>query len=183
MLERRPVGRLGRVGGGRREAIGKARVVGFLFVVVVVVLVRHRMRDGKRVRVRLRLRLRRRVTSGRLLLVLVQIDQGRTSLVVEEVVMVAVAGGVAVATAAVSAGFANNLEEGDGYQPPGTRDKRVAGFVPILVVLPADDVKEVSLAERQFLRVLRIGVVVVEGFDDLESIDISLMSTVTQKRG
>ena len=107
------------------------------------------MRVGVRVRMRLRT-----------LLVLMQIDQRRAAIVVVDRV-------VAVATAAVSAGFANNLEKRHRHQPPRTRDERVAGFVPIRVVLPADDVKEVSLAERQFLRVIRIGMMIVKGFNDL----------------
>lgn len=109
------------------------------------------------------MRVRIRMSGGRLLLVLVQVDQGRATLVV--VVVVA-----AVTAATVSAGFANDLEKGDRHQPPRTRDERVAGFVPIRIVLPADDVKEVTLAEGQFLGVLGVGVVVVEGLDDLEEI-------------
>lgn len=69
---------------------------------------------------------------------------------------------------AVSVVFANDFEKGHGHQPPGGRDKRIAGFVPVEVVLPADDVKEIALAEGEFGGVGGVGVVVVECFDDLE---------------
>lgn len=149
VVERRLVRGLRRI---RREAIGKARVVGFLLL--------HRMGNRKRMRMRMRMRLRLGT-----LLVLMQVDQRRAAIVVVDVVI----GTVAVATAAVSAGLANNLEKRHRHQPPGTRDERVAGFVPIRIVLPADDVKEVSLAERQFLGVMRIGMMIVKGFNDLEN--------------
>lgn len=62
--------------------------------------------------------------------------------------------------------FADNLKKGDGHKPPSTRDQRIARFVPIRIVLPADNVKEISLAECQFLRdPLRL--VVVKRFDYL----------------
>lgn len=150
VVKRRLVRGLRRIG---REAIGKARVVGFLL---------HRMGNGKRVRVRMRMRLGMSLGLGTLL-VLMQVDQRRAAIVVVDVVI----GTVAVATAAVSASFANNLEKRHRHQPPGTRDERVAGFVPIRIVLPADDVKEVPLAERQFLGVMRIVMMIVKGFNDL----------------
>lgn len=151
VVKRRLVRGLRRIG---REAIGKARVVGFLLL--------HRMGNGKRVRVRMRMRLGMSLGLGTLL-VLMQVDQRRAAIVVVDVVI----GTVAVATAAVSASFANNLEKRHRHQPPGTRDERVAGFVPIRIVLPADDVKEVPLAERQFLGVMRIVMMIVKGFNDL----------------
>ena len=83
------------------------------------------------------------------MLVLMQVDQRRTTV------------------GAVSLVLADDLEKRYGHQPPGTRDERVAGFVPVEVVLPADDVKKVPLAEGQFLRVLGVGLVIVEGFDNL----------------
>jgi hypothetical protein len=69
--------------------------------------------------------------------------------------------------ATVALVFADNLEKGHGNQPPCTRDEGIASFVPVEIVLPADDVKEVALAEGQFLGVSVFGLVVVEGFDDL----------------
>lgn len=65
--------------------------------------------------------------------------------------------------------LADDLEEGDGDQAPGGGDQGIAGLVPVGVVLPADDVEEVALAEGQF------GggggrLVVVEGLDDLEGV-------------
>lgn len=67
----------------------------------------------------------------------------------------------------VSLVLADDFEKRDGHQPPGTRDERITGFVPVAVVLPADDVKKVSLAESEFLGIRVVGLVVVEGFDDL----------------
>lgn len=63
--------------------------------------------------------------------------------------------------------FADNLKKGDGHKPPRTRDQRIARFVPIRIVLPADNVKEISLAECQFLRGPRLWLVVVERFNYL----------------
>ena len=65
-------------------------------------------------------------------------------------------------------GFADNLEKGDGDEAPGVGDEGIAGFVPVGVVLPADDVKEVALTEGKFVGVVGGRLVVVEGFDDLE---------------
>ena len=70
---------------------------------------------------------------------------------------------------AVSLVFANHFKEGYWNQPPSTRDKRIARFVPVQIVLPADNVKEVSLAEGEFLRVPGLRLVVVERFDDLRA--------------
>lgn len=63
--------------------------------------------------------------------------------------------------------FADNLKKGDGHKPPSTRDQRIARFVPIRIVLPADNVEEISLAECQFLRGPRLRLVVVKRFDYL----------------
>ena len=65
--------------------------------------------------------------------------------------------------------LADNLEEGNGHEAAGTGDERVAGLVPVVVVLTADDVKEVALAEGQFLGGADVGNVVVEGFDHLRA--------------
>ncbi|GKZ21413.1 hypothetical protein AbraCBS73388_007098 [Aspergillus brasiliensis] len=70
---------------------------------------------------------------------------------------------------AVSLVFANHFKEGHGNQPPRTRDERIARFVPVQIVLPADNVKEVSLAEGEFLRVSGFRLVIVERFDDLRA--------------
>ena len=69
--------------------------------------------------------------------------------------------------ATISFVLADDLEKGNGHQPPGTRDERIARFVPIQIVLPADNLEEVSLAEGQFLRISGFWLVVVEGFDHL----------------
>jgi hypothetical protein len=50
--------------------------------------------------------------------------------------------------ATISFVLADDLKKGDRYQPPGTRDERIARFVPVQIVLPADNVEEVALAER-----------------------------------
>lgn len=73
-------------------------------------------------------------------------------------------GGVARQTV----GFADDLEEGDGDEAPGGGDQGIAGFVPVGVVFSADNVKEVALAEGEFVWVAGGGLVIVEGFDDLE---------------
>lgn len=65
-------------------------------------------------------------------------------------------------------GFADDLEEGDGDEAPGGGDEGIAGFVPVGVVFSADNVKEVALAEGEFVRVVGRGLVIVESFDDLE---------------
>lgn len=83
------------------------------------------------------------------MLVLMQVDQRRTTV------------------GAVSLVLADDLEKRYGHQPPGTRDERVAGFVPVEIALPADDVKKVSLAEGQFLGAFGVWLIIVEGFDDL----------------
>lgn len=88
-----------------------------------------------------------------MVMMLVEVDQGRTT----------ASGGT------FSVVFADDLEKRHGHQPPGTRDERITGFVPVAVFLPADDVKKVSLAESEFLGVGVVGLVVVEGFDDLRN--------------
>jgi hypothetical protein len=70
--------------------------------------------------------------------------------------------------ATISFVLADDLKKGDRHQPPGTRDEGIARFVPVQVVLPADNVEEVALAERQFLRVPGFWLVVVESFDHLD---------------
>lgn len=75
--------------------------------------------------------------------------------------------------------FADDLEEGDGNETPGTRDEWIARLVPVAVVLSADNVEEVALAEGQFLRVARLWLVVVESFDHLRG----LRSAIISKRG
>lgn len=62
----------------------------------------------------------------------------------------------------VSLRFADDFEEGYRNQPPSGRDKGIARFVPVQVVLSADNVEEISLAEAQFLRVAWFGLVVVK---------------------
>ena len=121
-----------------------------------------------RMRMRLRGRMRRRILEQAI---------GETGVVGFFVVVVVVVAVVEVderraATAAarmetVSLVFADNLEKGHGHQPPGRRDQRIAGFVPVQGVLAADDVKEVALAEGEFLGVLGVGLVVTDGLDDL----------------
>ena len=89
-----------------------------------------------------------------MVMMLVEVDQGRRT---------TASGGT------FSVVFADDLEKRHGHQPPGTRDERITGFVPVAVFLPADDVKKVSLAESEFLGVGVVGLVVVEGFDDLRN--------------
>lgn len=89
-----------------------------------------------------------------MVVMLVEVDQGRRT---------TASGGT------FSVVFADDLEKRHGYQPPGTRDERITGFVPVAVVLPADDVKKVTLAESEFLGIEVVGLVVVEGFDDLRN--------------
>lgn len=72
--------------------------------------------------------------------------------------------------------FADDLEEGDGDEPSGSRDEWIARLVPVTVVLAADNVEEVALAEGQFLGVARFWLVVVESFDHL-CIAVSLALT------
>ncbi|EFE38731.1 hypothetical protein TRV_06605 [Trichophyton verrucosum HKI 0517] len=60
--------------------------------------------------------------------------------------------------------LADDLEEGDGDEAAGVGEERVAGLVPVLVVLSADDVEEVSLAEGELLSVLGRRLVVVQRF-------------------
>lgn len=130
-----------------------------------------RMGNRMRMRMGLRGRMRRR-----------RIEQtiGETGVVGFFVVGVGVVGAVVVVevderrTATAGAGmkrvslvFADNLEKGHGHQPPGRRDQRIAGFVPVQGVLAADDVKEVALAEGEFLGVLGVGLVVTDGLDNL----------------
>ena len=121
-----------------------------------------------RMRMRLRGRMRRRILEQAI---------GETGVVGFFFVVVVVVAVVEVderraATAAarmetVSLVFADNLEKGHGHQPPGSRDQRIAGFVPVQGVLAADDVKKVALAEGEFLGVLGVGLVVTDGLDDL----------------
>ena len=129
---------------------------------------------GRRVRMRMRMRMRLR---GRMRRRILEQAIGETGVVGFFVVVVVVVAVVEVderraATAAarmetVSLVFADNLEKGHGHQPPGRRDQRIAGFVPVQGVLAADDVKEVALAEGEFLGVLGVGLVVTDGLDDL----------------
>ena len=128
---------------------------------------------GRRVRMRMRMRMRLR---GRMRRRRLEQAIGETGVVGFFVVVVVVAV-VEVderRTATAGAGmkrvslvFADNLEKGHGHQPPGSRDQRIAGFVPVQGVLAADDVKKVALAEGEFLGVLGVGLVVTDGLDDL----------------
>ena len=132
---------------------------------------------GRRVRMRMRMRMRLR---GRMRRRRLEQAIGETGVVGFFVVGVGVVGAVVVVevderrTATAGAGmkrvslvFADNLEKGHGHQPPGRRDQRIAGFVPVQGVLAADDVKEVALAEGEFLGVLGVGLVVTDGLDNL----------------
>lgn len=56
------------------------------------------------------------------------------------------------------------LEVRDGDKSAGAV-QRVAGFVPVWIVLAVNDVQEVALGEAELVRVG--GLVVVEGFYDL----------------
>lgn len=64
--------------------------------------------------------------------------------------------------------LSNDLEEGDRHQAPCVRDQWITRLVPVRVVLSAYDVKEVSLAERELLRVARRGFVIIQSFDHLD---------------
>lgn len=44
----------------------------------------------------------------------------------------------------VALGTAESFEVGNGYQSAGVRQCRIAGFVPVVVVFPANDVEEVA---------------------------------------
>ena len=70
-------------------------------------------------------------------------------------------------TPTIPFGFADDLKEGDGHEPSGTRDERIAGLVPVGIVLSTDHVEKVSLAEAEFLGGARLWCIIVEGFDDL----------------
>lgn len=83
------------------------------------------------------------------------------------VVRLMVARGGLVGGAAVALVLADNLEEGHGDEAAGVGDQRIAGLVPIGVVLATDYVEEVALSKGQFLVVAGLGLVVVQGFDDL----------------
>lgn len=63
--------------------------------------------------------------------------------------------------------FADNLKEGDGDQAAGSRDQRVASFVPLGIFLATQDVKEVALVKSQLLSIFVLWLVVVKRFDDL----------------
>jgi hypothetical protein len=69
--------------------------------------------------------------------------------------------------ATVSFLLADYFEEGDRHQPSCARDQRVTRFVPVRIVLPADDMKEIPFAEAQFLPVARVWRVIIQRFDYL----------------
>ena len=76
--------------------------------------------------------------------------------------------------------FAYDFKEGDGYQASSTRNERVTCLVPIGVVFSADYMKKVAFGERQFLGVAGIWFIVVECFDHLDHLTLSLR--ITQER-
>jgi hypothetical protein len=63
--------------------------------------------------------------------------------------------------------FAYDFKKGNGDKAPGGRDQRVASFVPLRVLLAAQNVKEVTLVEGQLLSILVLRLVVVQRLDDL----------------
>ena len=67
-----------------------------------------------------------------MVVMLVEVDQGRRT---------TASGGT------FSVVFADDLEKRHGHQPPGTRDERIAGLVPVGVVFAVDDVQEVAGGE------------------------------------
>lgn len=90
------------------------------------------------------------------------VGDGETGVVVMVVVFLQIDGAPTIPFV-----FADDFEERDGDEAAGVRDERIAGFVPVGVVLSADHVEEIALAEGQFLGV-GLGGVVVESFDHLE---------------
>ena len=86
-------------------------------------------------------------------------------------------------SAAVSLGFADDFKEGYWDQPPGGRDKGIARLVPIWVVLPANNVEKISLAEGQFLSIPWFGLVIVERLDDLYAFERRLININRGKEG
>lgn len=68
--------------------------------------------------------------------------------------------------------LANDLEESDWDETPGGRDGGVASFVPVGIVLPAEDVEEIALVKGQLVRMVRLGLVIVQRFDDLDCVDV-----------
>lgn len=96
--------------------------------------------------------------------------RGRRGFAVSRVVVRGLGGGGwsdagALGLGAVSLGSAQGLEEGDGHQAAGVGQGWVACFVPVGVVLAADNVKEVASGEAQLLR--GASCVVVERSNDL----------------
>ena len=63
--------------------------------------------------------------------------------------------------------FANGLEKRDGDETTAAGDTGIAGLVPLPVVFSVYYVEEITLGKGQFLWVIGLGFVVVEGFDDL----------------
>lgn len=73
--------------------------------------------------------------------------------------------GRAVGLGAVALGTAKCLKESHRDKAARIGQGRVAGFVPVLVMLATNDVKKVAAGETQFLG--RLGIVVVKRADDL----------------
>ena len=63
--------------------------------------------------------------------------------------------------------LANDLEVCYWNKAASRWYQRVAGFIPVGVVLATDDMEKVAFGECQLLFVVRIGLIVIERFDDL----------------
>lgn len=63
--------------------------------------------------------------------------------------------------------FTHHFEECDRHETSSRGNERIARFVPLGVIFPTQNVKEVALVKRQLLSISILWLVVVECFDDL----------------
>lgn len=61
----------------------------------------------------------------------------------------------------------NNLKVCDWYKPSCCGYQRIACLIPFCVILPAQNMEEISFVERQFLSILIRRCIVVECLNDL----------------
>ena len=64
-------------------------------------------------------------------------------------------------------GLANMLKVCHRDESASVWYQRIAGFVPVRIVLSADNMEEVAFCETKFLGIVWIGGVVVESLNDL----------------
>lgn len=74
---------------------------------------------------------------------------------------------------ALSFCLADDFEVGDRNETASVGYQRVAGFVPIIVVLSTDNVEEVAFGKGKLLGIAGIWIIIVQGFDDLRRISAS----------